>query len=73
MVVQIDGPARLCRTDEVGEICVSGASVATGYWGLKGVSNHIYKVQPLNLDNTVFNPDVTYVRSGLLGFLGPVS
>ena len=73
VVVRLEGSPYLCQTDEVGEICVSGPAVGAQYWGLKGLSNSTFKVQPLLPDDTPYNESLSYVRSGLLGFLGPVS
>ena len=72
MVVRPDGEPRLCSTDEVGEICVCSAAAGTSYWGLQGLTNHTFRVRPLRADGTSLG-DQDYVRSGLLGFLGPVS
>lgn len=44
VVVKIDGDPILCKTDEVGELCVSASYTGISYWGLKGVSNSIFKV-----------------------------
>lgn len=43
-VVKMDGPPYLCRTDEVGEICISSPGVGSSYWGLQGLTNAIFKV-----------------------------
>lgn len=71
-VVKMDSPAYLCKTDEVGEICVASAGTGSQYWGLPGLSNTSFKVAPLLGDASPLSQD-TYTRSGLLGFLGPVS
>ena len=73
VVVKLEGAPYVCRTDEVGEICVAGAAVGAQYWGLKGLTNTTFKVQPLLPDDSVITENAHYVRSGLLGFLGPVS
>ncbi|XP_043215224.1 disco-interacting protein 2-like isoform X2 [Amphibalanus amphitrite] len=70
VVVRPDGEPRLCSTDEVGEICVSSAAAGTSYWGLQGVTNQTFRVRPLRADGSGLG-DQDYVRSGLLGFLGP--
>ncbi|XP_047738270.1 disco-interacting protein 2 homolog C isoform X3 [Hyalella azteca] len=86
-VVRVEGPAYICRTDEVGEICVSGDGVGSEYWGLPGKTNHTFRVVPrqppddANVSVGQINqspqppPAETggpyYVRTGLLGFLGP--
>ncbi|XP_035894238.1 disco-interacting protein 2 isoform X3 [Anopheles stephensi] len=80
VVVSADGSPVLCKTDQVGEICVTSGSSGTAYYGLEGMTNSTFKVQPL-LEAPVTKDgetipgkpigDETYVRSGLLGFLGP--
>ncbi|XP_026477110.1 disco-interacting protein 2 isoform X2 [Ctenocephalides felis] len=70
VVVKTDGPSYLCKTDEVGEICVNSGATGSQYWGLQGLTNSTFKVQPLNADGQPVSDDL-YTRSGLLGFLGP--
>ncbi|CAH2010640.1 unnamed protein product [Acanthoscelides obtectus] len=70
VVVKMEGPAYLCKTDEVGEICVNSGATGTQYWGLQGLSNTTFHVQPLGSDGKPIS-DAEYTRSGLLGFLGP--
>ncbi|XP_008199244.1 disco-interacting protein 2 isoform X5 [Tribolium castaneum] len=70
VVVKMEGPTYLCKTDEVGEICVNSGATGTQYWGLQGLSNSTFKVQPLGADGQPIS-DAEYTRSGLLGFLGP--
>lgn len=77
-VVKINGAPYLCKTDEVGEICLSTASAGSSYWGLTGLTNQMFKCQPLNEDGTVFSkhqhsPGTGFIRTGLLGFMGPGS
>lgn len=72
VVVKIEGTSFLCKTDEVGEICVNSGATGNQYWGLQGLTNSTFKVLPLQSDGTPLG-DAEYVRSGLLGFLGPVS
>nr|XP_050050187.1 disco-interacting protein 2-like isoform X4 [Dermacentor andersoni] len=69
-VVKINDAPYLCKTDEVGEICVSASTCGYAYWGLQGLSNNIFKMQPLHQDGRPVT-DQTFVRSGLLGFVGP--
>lgn len=68
----MEGPSYLCKTDEVGEICVSSEATGSQYWGLSGLTNSTFKVQALLSDGKPLS-DALYTRSGLLGFLGPVS
>jgi acyl-CoA synthetase (AMP-forming)/AMP-acid ligase II len=48
---------------EVGEIWVSGASVAEGYWGREAESDEIFRARPNGTDAGL------YLRTGDLGFL----
>ncbi|XP_011495834.1 PREDICTED: disco-interacting protein 2 homolog A [Ceratosolen solmsi marchali] len=69
-VIKMEGPPLICKTDEVGEICVHSAATGSQYWGLQGLTNNNFKVSPLQAENQLLG-DVEYARSGLLGFLGP--
>ncbi|XP_016844356.1 disco-interacting protein 2 homolog A isoform X3 [Nasonia vitripennis] len=69
-VIKMEGPPLVCKTDEVGEICVHSAATGSQYWGLQGLTNNNFKVQPLQAEGQPLG-DVEYTRSGLLGFLGP--
>jgi hypothetical protein len=44
VVVKMDGPPILCKTDEVGELCLSSSYVGSSYFGLQGITNQIFKV-----------------------------
>ncbi|XP_052229849.1 disco-interacting protein 2-like isoform X3 [Dreissena polymorpha] len=70
VVVKVDGPTYLCKTDEVGELCVYSNYTGVKYWGLQGITSNTFQVQPLNGDGQLAG-DRLYVRTGLLGFLGP--
>ncbi|XP_016975857.1 disco-interacting protein 2 isoform X1 [Drosophila rhopaloa] len=84
VVVRSEGAPVLCKTDQVGEICVTSGSTSASYFGLDGMTNSTFKVHPLleefeqpkdgngtvNVISKPFGEDF-YVRSGLLGFLGP--
>ncbi|EEC00690.1 disco-interacting protein, putative, partial [Ixodes scapularis] len=69
-VVKINDAPYLCKTDEVGEICVSASTCGYSYWGLHGLSNNVFKMQPLHPDGRAVT-EQAFVRSGLLGFVGP--
>ncbi|KZC08276.1 Disco-interacting protein 2 [Dufourea novaeangliae] len=70
VVIKMEGQPFICKTDEVGEICVHSSTTGNQYWGLQGLTNNTFKVSPLQADGTPLG-DVEYTRSGLLGFLGP--
>ncbi|KAL5005649.1 hypothetical protein ScPMuIL_016807 [Solemya velum] len=70
VVIKIDGPSYLCKTDEVGELCVCAGYTGIGYWSLQGITQTTFQVQPLQGDGRPLG-DNLYVRTGLLGFLGP--
>uniref|UniRef100_F1KPQ1 Disco-interacting protein 2 C n=1 Tax=Ascaris suum TaxID=6253 RepID=F1KPQ1_ASCSU len=70
VIVKTAGPPKLCRADEVGEICLYANSAGSAYWALDGISASTFKVEPLGVDDRPLGP-LAYVRSGLLGFLGP--
>lgn len=38
------GPPKLCRADEVGEICLYANSAGSAYWALDGISASTFKV-----------------------------
>lgn len=81
VVVRSEGTPVVCKTDQVGEICVTTGATGSTYFGLDGMTNSSFKVVPLleepdaKSDGTaiIAKPigDEVYVRSGLLGFLGP--
>lgn len=60
----------LCHTDEIGEICISSKSTADRYYGLQGLTQNIFKIIPHGSDGLPLG-NQEFVRSGLLGFLGP--
>ncbi|CAI4221680.1 unnamed protein product [Auanema sp. JU1783] len=70
VVVKQQGLPRLCRADEVGEICLFAHSTSQAYWGLDGMSVSTFRVEPLGADDRPLGP-MHYVRSGLIGFTGP--
>uniref|UniRef100_A0AAF5D690 DMAP1-binding domain-containing protein n=1 Tax=Strongyloides stercoralis TaxID=6248 RepID=A0AAF5D690_STRER len=70
VVVKVSGLPKICKADEIGEICISSPSTGSFYWGLDGISSGTFKVEPLGPDERPIG-NLTYVRSGLIGFLGP--
>uniref|UniRef100_A0A672V938 Disco interacting B n=1 Tax=Strigops habroptila TaxID=2489341 RepID=A0A672V938_STRHB len=71
-IVKPDGPPQLCKTDEIGEICVSSRAGGMMYYGLAGVTKNTFEVIPVNSAGSPVG-EVPFVRSGLLGFVGPGS
>ncbi|XP_068265872.1 disco-interacting protein 2 homolog B isoform X4 [Nyctibius grandis] len=71
-IVKPDGPPQLCKTDEIGEICVSSRAGGMMYYGLAGVTKNTFEVIPVSSAGSPVG-DVPFVRSGLLGFVGPGS
>ena len=51
VVVKPDGPPKLCKTDEVGELCVASGTVGSAYFGLVGKTNHTFKVGVVSIHN----------------------
>lgn len=43
-VVKLEGIPQLCKTDEIGEICVSSIATGTSYYGLTGMSKNTFEV-----------------------------
>lgn len=43
-IVKPDGPPQLCKTDEIGEICVSSRAGGMMYYGLAGVTKNTFEV-----------------------------
>lgn len=43
-VVKVEGAPYLCKTDEVGEICVSSGATGTAYYGLLGITKSVFEV-----------------------------
>lgn len=43
-IVKPDGPPQLCKTDEIGEICVSSRTGGMMYYGLTGVTKNTFEV-----------------------------
>ncbi|CAL8265836.1 unnamed protein product [Lota lota] len=71
-VVRVEGTPYLCQTDEVGEICVSSDSTGTAYYGLPGRTKNVFETIPVTLSGIPVC-DRPFVRTALLGFVGPDS
>ncbi|KAI6179395.1 Dip2a protein [Aphelenchoides besseyi] len=69
VVLKMNEP-KLCKTDEIGEICLHAPSTALSYFGLRGLTAQTFDLSPLSPDGQTLG-SVKYVRSGLIGFLGP--
>ncbi|XP_051562774.1 disco-interacting protein 2 homolog B-A-like isoform X5 [Myxocyprinus asiaticus] len=71
-IVKPDGPPMLCKTDEIGEIVVNSRAGGNMYYGLPGVTKNTFEVIPVNASGAPIG-EIPFVRSGLLGFVGPGS
>uniref|UniRef100_A0A667ZYE7 Disco-interacting protein 2 homolog Bb n=1 Tax=Myripristis murdjan TaxID=586833 RepID=A0A667ZYE7_9TELE len=71
-IVKPDGPPQLCKTDEIGEIVINSRAGGTMYYGLPGVTKNTFEVIPVNASGAPIG-EIPFVRSGLLGFVGPGS
>lgn len=71
-VAKINDTTQLCKTDEVGEILISSPAVGSCYWGLQGLTNSIFRERPTQ-DGAAIYDNQSFVRTGLLGFIGPGS
>ncbi|KAM9253877.1 disco-interacting protein 2 homolog A isoform 3-T3 [Dugong dugon] len=69
-VVKVEGTPYLCKTDEVGEICVSSSATGTAYYGLLGITKNVFETVPLTAGGAPVS-DRPFTRTGLLGFIGP--
>lgn len=58
-IVRPDGPPQLCKTDEIGEICVSSRTGGMMYFGLAGVTKNTFEVHDIK-----FGGGTYVVRSG---------
>ena len=70
VIIRCEGSPLVCKTDEVGEIVVNSPAAASSYWGLPGLTQSAFKVRPESEEGKTIS-ELDYVRTGLLGFLGP--
>jgi hypothetical protein len=42
--VKPEGIPQLCRTDEIGELCVCAVATGTSYYGLSGMTKNTFEV-----------------------------
>ncbi|KAK1166303.1 hypothetical protein AOXY_G12898 [Acipenser oxyrinchus oxyrinchus] len=69
-VVRMEGTPYLCKTDEVGEICVGSNTTGIAYYGLPGITKNVFETIPLTAAGVPLT-DRHFTRTGLLGFVGP--
>ncbi|XP_008572186.1 PREDICTED: disco-interacting protein 2 homolog A [Galeopterus variegatus] len=69
-VVKVEGTPYLCKTDEVGEICVNSSATGTAYYGLLGITKNMFETVPVTAEGAPVS-DRPFTRTGLLGFIGP--
>ncbi|XP_051785005.1 disco-interacting protein 2 homolog C isoform X6 [Erpetoichthys calabaricus] len=69
-VVRPDGIPQLCKTDEIGELCVCSIATGTSYYGLSGMTKNTFEVFPMTGSGAPIS-EYPFVRTGLLGFIGP--
>ncbi|XP_078391553.1 disco-interacting protein 2 homolog A-like isoform X3 [Cetorhinus maximus] len=68
-IVKFEGTPHLCKTDEIGEICVSSRASGTSYYGLPGMTKTVFEAVPVNAGGAPITEHV-FTRTNLLGFLG---
>ncbi|XP_067844112.1 disco-interacting protein 2 homolog A-like [Heptranchias perlo] len=68
-IVKFEGTPHLCKTDEIGEICVSSHASGMSYYGLPGMTKTVFEAVPVN-DGGVPISEHVFTRTNLLGFLG---
>ncbi|XP_057714016.1 disco-interacting protein 2 homolog C-like isoform X2 [Corythoichthys intestinalis] len=68
-VVKTDGVPQLCKTDEVGELCVCTVATGTSYYGLSGMTKNTFEVVPVDVAGAAVG-ELPFTRTGLLGFVG---
>ncbi|XP_034040045.1 disco-interacting protein 2 homolog C isoform X2 [Thalassophryne amazonica] len=69
-VVRLDGVPQLCKTDEIGELCISSVATGTSYYGLTGMTKNTFEVFPVSSSGSPIS-QFPFTRTGLLGFIGP--
>ncbi|XP_017165402.1 disco-interacting protein 2 homolog C isoform X3 [Poecilia reticulata] len=68
--VKVEGVPQLCKTDEIGEMCVCTVATGTSYYGLAGMTKNTFEVFPVSNNGTPIS-EFPFTRTGLLGFIGP--
>uniref|UniRef100_A0A672RXQ8 Disco interacting C n=1 Tax=Sinocyclocheilus grahami TaxID=75366 RepID=A0A672RXQ8_SINGR len=69
-VVRPEGVPQLCRTDEIGELCVCSIATGMSYYGLSGMTKNTFEVFPMSSSGAPIS-EYPFTRTGLLGFIGP--
>uniref|UniRef100_A0A3Q3BHB3 Disco interacting C n=1 Tax=Kryptolebias marmoratus TaxID=37003 RepID=A0A3Q3BHB3_KRYMA len=69
-VVKLEGVPQLCKTDEIGEVCVCTVATGSSYYGLAGMTKNTFEVFPVSNNGTPVS-ECPFTRTGLLGFIGP--
>uniref|UniRef100_A0A8C1RXN7 Disco-interacting protein 2 homolog Ca n=1 Tax=Cyprinus carpio TaxID=7962 RepID=A0A8C1RXN7_CYPCA len=69
-VVKPEGVPQLCRTDEIGELCVCSIATGMSYYGLSGMTKNTFEVFPTSSSGAPIS-EYPFTRTGLLGFIGP--
>ncbi|XP_049454187.1 disco-interacting protein 2 homolog C isoform X1 [Epinephelus fuscoguttatus] len=69
-VVKPEGVPQLCKTDEIGELCVCTVATGTSYYGLAGMTKNTFEVFPVTNTGAPIS-EFPFTRTGLLGFIGP--
>ena len=76
-IVKAEGEPVLCKTDEIGEILLSSKPQEVDsdscYFGLTGLTEKIFKAHPTDGNSHGLVESACYTRTGLLGYLNPVS
>lgn len=44
-VVKVEGVPQLCKTDEIGELCVCTVATGSSYYGLAGMTKNTFEVR----------------------------
>ncbi|XP_070774565.1 disco-interacting protein 2 homolog C isoform X1 [Enoplosus armatus] len=68
--VKPEGVPQLCKTDEIGELCVCTVATGTSYYGLAGMTKNTFEVFPTSNNGAPIS-EFPFTRTGLLGFIGP--
>ena len=83
-MVRVEKQPSLCRSDEIGEIvlCTKPGrgrdeeeedTTESLYYGLKGLTEKVFKCHPVDESDHDHEEENDYVRTGLLGYVNPVS